>query len=498
MDLENRTALTVLGASIALGALGALLFDGVLGLNAPLLALAAATTHVVLRRRLGQTLERMDAVLLASVVAWSSVLAWRDSPGVMATAIAALGLTLFLGYLRSARGDITRMPVSLPLASIEPALKGLSAAPRALVVNDVDWVAVRGRGGDGHASAALRATARGLVLSVPVVLVFGTLLISADARFESMTLSLFEIDAWSLARSTCAFVACAWTAAGTLRIGVLGAPAEARVMREQPFRMEGIEVLTVLAVLDLLFASYVAVQFTYFFGGDALVREVGALTYAEYARRGFFELVILATLVVPLLLCADWFAAGSGRKTLRAIRWLAGSMIVMVAVIELSAAHRMLLYTEAFGLTTARLYTTMFMLWLLVALGWFAATVLLGQRERFMPGSLVAALLVAATLVACNPDATIARTNLERGARGHRVDVQYLLTLSTDATPTLLEARGDLGAKARRKLDAALEQQASALRGQGWREFNLARARAAGLIEQHRALRTGTPAGALQ
>ena len=32
----------------------------------------------------------------------------------------------------------------------------------------------------------------------------------------------------------------------------------------------------------------------------------GEFTYAEYARRGFFELVAVAALVLPLLLCAHW------------------------------------------------------------------------------------------------------------------------------------------------------------------------------------------------
>ena len=50
------------------------------------------------------------------------------------------------------------------------------------------------------------------------------------------------------------------------------------------------------------------VQFRYLFGGAALVQVSETLTYAEYARRGFFELVAVAALLLPIMLLLDWVA----------------------------------------------------------------------------------------------------------------------------------------------------------------------------------------------
>jgi hypothetical protein len=63
---------------------------------------------------------------------------------------------------------------------------------------------------------------------------------------------------------------------------------------KRPISLGAIEAGVMLGLLDLLFLAFVAVQVRYFFGGSALVQATTGLTYAEYARRGFFELVTVA------------------------------------------------------------------------------------------------------------------------------------------------------------------------------------------------------------
>ena len=52
----------------------------------------------------------------------------------------------------------------------------------------------------------------------------------------------------------------------------------------------------VLGLLDLLFLAFVAVQVGYFFGGSAHVHGITGLTFSEYARHGFWELLAAAAL----------------------------------------------------------------------------------------------------------------------------------------------------------------------------------------------------------
>jgi hypothetical protein len=187
------------------------------------------------------------------------------------------------------------------------------------------------------------------------------------------------------------------------------------------------------------------VQFRYLFGGSELVRTLTGLSYAEYARRGFFELVAVAALTLPLLLLADHFLDGSDPRRVRRFRQLAGLMLVLLDFMLASALLRMWLYTTQFGLTELRFYTTAFMAWLVLVLGWFAATVLRGRRERFTAGALVGGWLVLAALNLVNPDRLIADVNLNRAARGRPLDVAYAASLSADALATFHRRLPQLG-----------------------------------------------------
>ena len=223
-----------------------------------------------------------------------------------------------------------------------------------------------------------------------------------------------------------------------------------------------------------MFLGFVLVQAVYLFGGSDTLARTG-LTYSEYARRGFFELVTVATLVLGLILLMDWltrFVAGRGRLI---INLLHGGLIALTLLILVSALVRMRLYQQEFGLTELRFYTTAFMVWLGILLVWLAVTVLRVRepagdnpgRRRFAFGALVASLALVVALDLINPDALIARTNLARAAAGvgQPLDAEYLAwTLSADAVPasvTGLAAVTDPAMQA--KLACGLQAQAEIL-----------------------------------
>jgi hypothetical protein len=145
-----------------------------------------------------------------------------------------------------------------------------------------------------------------------------------------------------------------------------------------------------------------------------------------------------------------------------------------------SALQRMHLYEQAYGLTELRLYVVGVILWLGVVFVWFSATVLCGRRGLFAVGAVVAGFAATAILNVVNPDALIARTNLDRP----RVDVAYLGDLSDDAVPVLLDRLPTLRADLRKSLAFELLERSD--RRSDWRSFNLARARATKLLAQHR------------
>jgi hypothetical protein len=217
----------------------------------------------------------------------------------------------------------------------------------------------------------------------------------------------------------------------------------------------------------------VAVQVRYFFGGSALVHTTTGLTYAEYARRGFFQLLAVAALLLPFLLMVHWLLRPDDAPGQRLFKWLAAIQIALLFVIMASAFQRMRLYQAEYGLSEQRLYPTAFMGWLTVVFIWFCLTVLRGQRERFAFGAMVAGFLLVATLHVINPDALIARTNLERARTGHIFDAGYVASLSADAVPEIVAGLPTLNPVDRCTLAKALLNEWSFSDTPDWRSWTI-------------------------
>jgi len=276
-------------------------------------------------------------------------------------------------------------------------------------------------------------------------------------------------------------VGIAWMSAGLLR-DLLAAREDERLVspRISAPRLGAAELVVALGAVDLLFLAFVLVQLRVLFGGSDLVEARVGLTYAEYARHGFFQLVAVAVLVLPLLLAADAVTKGTVRQV-RIVRGLSACLIVLVGVVMASALQRLWLYQQQLGLTELRIYATGVVLWLAVVFMWLGFTVLRGRRHLFAVGAIVAGFAATLCINVVNPDALIARTNLNRP----QVDVTYLGTLSDDALPVLLGRLPSLDPSLQRPLARSLLQRSSS--DESWVSWNASRSRGESLLASHKA-----------
>jgi hypothetical protein len=258
-------------------------------------------------------------------------------------------------------------------------------------------------------------------------------------------------------------------------------------------RVGFVEAATILAAIDLLFVAFVLVQFAYLFGGrDTL--DLAGLTYSEYARRGFFELLAVAAVALPLVASLDALADHSTRSEQRAFRLLAATLVLCTLVVLASAVQRLLLYEDAYGYTHLRLYSHAFMLWL-AAMCCVVLVSLVIRRRGLLPfGTLVWLVALIAGLALVAPDRFIAEQNLRRYAAGRPLDTVHLSGLSADAVPALLQAfdlateRDD--ARVRTTLAHGLYRQLRTLdlaAADSWATWNLARAEAHAALDARRA-----------
>jgi hypothetical protein len=458
MSPRTRQGLILLAAALALGVVADALvrlvpgrLDVVLGLGALVLAIVALVQTGAV------TLPGSLAPLGVPLGFLGLALLWRDSPTLFALNLAGVASVAVLASPRLRSVGRQRAGLAdYAIGAGELAGAGAAGAP-ALVLTDIDWATVPV---DARARRA-RGTAIGMAAAVPVAAVFGGLLMQADPAFDRLVSRALDIELVPLVSHLATVVLWAWLSAGVLRLVCRPDDARSAVAARSGTLGLG-EVGTVLVVVDLLFAAFVLVQFRYLFGGNDLVRELTGMSYAEYARRGFFELVAVAALSLPLLLAADHWLDQREPARVRRVRQLSGVMLLLLDVMLASALLRMWLYTAQFGLTELRFYTTAFMGWLVLVFGWFVATVLRGRPERFGAGALAAGWLVLVALNLVNPDAVIAEVNLGRAARGRPLDVAYAATLSADALPAFHRGLPRLGTN---------EACAAAVRLEGrWRE----------------------------
>jgi hypothetical protein len=208
------------------------------------------------------------------------------------------------------------------------------------------------------------------------------------------------------------------------------------------FTLGTVEIGIIFGLIDLLFVSFVVMQVPYLFGGMELVQNTPDFKLAEYARRGFGELVAVAALVLPLLLVAHWLIQKESARASALFKALAGVQLVLLFVIMASAVQRLVILTGplGYGMTTVRLYPMIFMSWLAIVFVWFALTVLRGARQYFAWGALWSAFFILGVTNFLNPDDFIVRTNIRLMQQGREFDASYNSSLSADSVPALIDA----------------------------------------------------------
>ncbi len=314
--LPTVSARTKLGLEIlAFGAAGGLIGDALLrampwGLNVALgtAGLVGAGAWLVRRHRitpgpdtawlaitallLGAAFVRRDAADLAQFDMLALV-------GALAFAAASLQGERIM---RWSVIDYVRVGVTATIASIVGGL--------ILIGRDIDWREMPREG----RLRQLRGVLAGIVIAAPLLVVFAALFAAADQVFANVLQNLLVFDAANIVTHT--FFIFFWGAltAGWLRWSLIGRPVAGPKMEYLPPTVTPFVVA--LGLLNALFLLFVVVQLRYFFGGAALVEQTGGLTYAEYARTGFFQLVTASGLVLPVLLGADFMALRVGVRAL--------------------------------------------------------------------------------------------------------------------------------------------------------------------------------------
>lgn len=273
--------------------------------------------------------------------------------------------------------------------------------------------------------------------TLALVVAFGALFAGADAAFADLVDRVVpSVDLPELPAQTFAFVIVLLFACFAAYL-VRFAPKFDELAPDRGRAVKRWEWVLPMAVLDTLFVVFVAIQITVLFGGDRHVLTTSGLTYAEYARQGFWQLLAVSALTLLVLAFALRIAPRESTADRTVVRGLVGVLCVASLVIVSSAAYRMWLYEQAYGFTALRLLVTTVEFWLGSI---FLMICVAGIRmsARWLPRAVVSAGAISLlTLAVVNPDRFIAEHNIDRYEESARLDIDYLSTLSADAVPAL-------------------------------------------------------------
>lgn len=485
----KRSLLPALAAALTLGGLHQLLFYGLLpGLSVPLFLLLLYAYFWTFGREAVRPQGRSGYLLAAAVLLLALTYALFDNPVFFVLNLLALPiltawhLTYMLGDRRRSWHDLRLIPDAF----------GHVLKQTVLHVPDV-FALFRRRPQEGDAAtsegdSALRQVLYGLAFAVPLLAVVLMLLLSADGVLRTMA---GEIPAWfgnlsigdggirllwALATGGFLFTYLGGFRSPKRRPPVQGPKLAGHFEPVHPVqsgdplsKLQPLPVVTLLIALNLVYVLFVAFQFSYLFGAWQGVLPESS-SYADYARSGFGELIGVTFInfgVLLLGLYATLRGEGRMRRALDGLHLLLA--LCSVAMLG-SAFSRLLLYEEAYGYTRLRFLVHAFMIFLFAVLILFALCI---RMRRIPLGRVLVALGVVAYLTvnyACM-DRVIARLNLDRQhAAEATIDLEYLLDLSDDAVPVLIERAkpdSELGRRLREKAQSELGEHVP------WQSWNL-------------------------
>ncbi len=274
----------------------------------------------------------------------------------------------------------------------------------------------------------------GFIIALPIIIVFAGLFISADKIFADLIDKFFQDLPKTLPWRIFRTLAITLFLSGLFYV-IVHPVHSLKEFVTKTLKSDKVVASTILILLNLLFAVFVFIQIKYLFGSSSYVFSSN-YTFAEYARKGFFELVLVLIFVAIIFMI--FFRSFSGKNYSRLIAILQFLFSAQTIIIAVSALKRMYLYQEIYGFTIKRLYVEWFIYFVILILAVAAICLLINwSYHRFVHLTLALGLTALTVVCLINVDKVIAKENVDRylAKKQKEFDMNYLLNLSVDVYP---------------------------------------------------------------
>ncbi len=280
----------------------------------------------------------------------------------------------------------------------------------------------------------------GIVISVPFMIVFAWLFVSADPVFENFLKDFFDLI-WrpELFKRGVVIIFMWFFLCGYFAAVSNGFALKSHLAKSKPRQnFDGVIIFIFLLMNNLLFLSFIMIQLKYLFGGIEVIRDTD-LTYAEYAHRGFYEFWAMVILVSAIVVYTTHRLKEQTGRIRRFVEYTWIAMICQTLVIIASGLKRIIVYEEAYGYTYLRILVGLFLLWMAGVFVLFMIKIIRAKSITWLvSGALSLAFVFLIFVSTFSLDRFIAQKNIDRYfEHGKEIDLTYLSHLSTDAYPEI-------------------------------------------------------------
>ena len=289
-------------------------------------------------------------------------------------------------------------------------------------------------------SPKTKSILRGVAFAAPILLVFGLLLASSDpifARLFDLPFGLPTFDIGWLTEFIFTSLLFAGFALYFISVSVRQKRNELTVYDNIKFGLTESKILG--WSMAALFGVFILVQFRYMFLGYASVIE--GYTYSDYARRGFVELIVVSLMSLSIV---RYFQTKLKQESAK-LKLLNLVLFIEMLVLAASSLKRLSLYEQAYGLTIARLFAVVVVIWLVGVWVINAAQVTQFLKDRQIAGYAAAWLgVVALGYMLISPSSFVLKHNFARYRSTGKLDGCYQKVLAVDAASSYVTLQNEV------------------------------------------------------
>jgi len=290
---------------------------------------------------------------------------------------------------------------------------------------------------DQKKTEIIKRVVKGIAVTVPCLFILIIMLSSADAIFLRGTNSFFN-QVLNLINPESIFKVIIGVIVGLYLFGLAYIAYTSEVEEEKTSAVKtpkgDLAILNILLISVLaVYTLFVFIQFRYLFAGADLPY---GLSYSEYARKGFFELLFLSGLNIILILIAVNLTRVKEDLWPKITGYLCHYLCLITIILLASSWYRLWLYSADAGLTRLRLLVFGFLIFEAIGL---VITFFYIKKPKFNITFvyLTIGLVYYLILNVVPIDTLIAKNQVDRYFAEQKQGIEYIMTLSPNAAPQI-------------------------------------------------------------